>query len=121
MRNMRWVSWLGAVAATVVLVGAGPAAAVSSDRAAAIVNFPLIVVGGFAEKADEQATQSQIAVGNVETLVQLGNVSDVAVNAHCFYENANAHCTNTGDICTPLFPVRALDCGTCVPGCSERN
>jgi hypothetical protein len=119
MRNMRWLSWVSVVAVTAVMLGAGPVAAVSSDRAAAIVDFPLIAVGGYLAGAVAPGAQAENGFGGVETLVQLGNVSELPVNAHCFYENANAHCSNTGEICGPLVENTSVECGTCVPGCSE--
>jgi hypothetical protein len=119
MRNMRWLSWVSVVAATVFILGAGPAAAVSSDRAAAIVDFPLIVASGLAATTIDEHAAAGIGLGGIETQVQLGNVSELPVNAHCFYENANSHCSNTGDICGPLLPETTSECGTCLPGCSE--
>jgi len=118
---MRWLSWLGAVAAVLMFVGVGAAAAVTSDRAAAIVDFPAIavgpIVGAEVDGALSDLNGGYLKAGSIETLVQLSNVSDLPVNAHCFYENANAHCTVNGVICNPLLPPP--DCGMCVPGWNE--
>jgi len=116
---MRWLSWVSVVAAMVFVLGAGPAAAVNSDRAAAIVDFPLIIAGGLSETLVNDHAAADLSVAGSDTLVQLGNVSELPVNAHCFYENANGHCTNTGAICGPLVPLISSECGTCLPGCSE--
>lgn len=99
MRQVRWASWL-----TVAVLGAtiggvqGARADVVSDQAAAIVNYPFISV-----------------TDSVDTVLQLTNTSNTAIDVHCFYENANSHCSNTGAPC-----VTARDCeeggyGTCVP------
>lgn len=109
MRKVRWASRLGAVAVTVALIGVSAAAAdVASDRAAAIVKYPKVYVD---------------SVLGYDTIIQLSNTSTDPVNAHCFYVNANSHCTNTGaicdaaeDCCDPL-----LGCGICEPGWNETD
>lgn len=116
------------VASAVTLVGAGAARAeVHSDRAAAIVTYPL--VRGFAvdlepgTTIDVDGNTGTLVEGRIaeETVIQLSNTSRSAVTAHCFYENANAHCTNTGAVC-----LRGIDCcdgangcGVCEPGWNE--
>jgi len=108
MRTVRWASWLGAVAVTVALVGVGPASAdVASDRAAAIVKYPLVEV---------HSSWSH------DTVIQLSNTSDQPVNVHCFYINANSHCTNDGSICDEAEDCCGPSgCGVCLPGWNETD
>jgi hypothetical protein len=111
MRQVRWASWMaGAAAAALALCGAGPAGAdVVSDQAAAIVYWPDVVV-------------EQIEGQGYDTVIQLSNTSAEAVNVHCFYENANAHCTNTGEVCfdgSDCCDGPAPGCGLCAPGWNE--
>jgi hypothetical protein len=106
MRKVRWASWTVAVAT--MLLGAQLARAdVTSDKAAAIVVWPIVNVGGpFAD----------------DTLIQLSNTSSVPAQAHCFYLNANKHCTNTGDVCA--VGAQCCDgggCGLCLPGWQETD
>jgi hypothetical protein len=98
--------FLGA-AVTLSVVAAN--ADVVSDQAAAIVIWPDI-------KAD--------AVAGVDTIVQLSNTSPTqSVLVHCFYENANSHCTNSGQVCEgPLDCCEtATGCGICQPGWLETD
>ena len=108
MRKVSWVSWTVAVA-TVLLAGAPQhvRADVTSDKAAAIVIFPIVNVGGpFA----------------TDTLIQLSNTSTNPVEAHCFYLNANGHCTNSGSICaTGAQCCSGGSCGLCLPGWNETD
>lgn len=94
---------MAAVALVAVLLQAGAAqATTTSDRAAAIVIYPKIVVDS--------------SLG-ADTIVQLTNASSTtAVQAHCFYVNATSHCSDTGNPCRS-----GLECplGACLPGWSE--
>lgn len=88
------------------LVGAGPVSAdVTSDRAAAIVVFPKLVLNG-----DD----------GVDTIIQLSNTSENTVHVRCFYVNANSHCSNDPSaICNTN-----ADCGIgglCLPGWNETD
>ena len=108
MRQVRWASWMGAVAMTVALGGATPAAAdVASDRAAAIVVYPWVVT----------------SEPFVDTVIQLSNTSrEGPIDVWCFYENANPHCTNTGDVCFAAEDCcDGYGCGICLPGWSETD
>jgi len=91
-----------------LLAASAATATTYSDRGAAIVVWPKIVV-------DEEA--------GVDTLLQLSNASRTArVAAHCFYVNANYHCSNTGDVCVPGDAAACVDggfTGACVPGWIE--
>lgn len=95
-------------AACLVLSGWTANATTYSDRGAAIVVWPKIVV-------DEEA--------GVDTLIQLSNANtSQRVAAHCFYVNANYHCSNTGDVCVPGDPAACVDSGitgSCIPGWIE--
>ncbi|HVN87756.1 MAG TPA: hypothetical protein VMW17_23205 [Candidatus Binatia bacterium] len=77
------------------------AADIASDKAAALLMFPAI----------QFSTDD-----GVDTLVQLSNTSDQPIDVHCFYVNANSHCSNTGAIC-----ATGADClgGLCLSGWNE--
>jgi hypothetical protein len=79
-----------------------------SDRGAAIVVLPKIVVD---------------VDNGVDTLIQLSNASQTQrIAAHCFYVNANYHCSNSGDVCVPGDSTACVDgafTGACVPGWIE--
>ena len=113
---MRCISRWGrvvVVASAVGLVWAGTARAeIHSDRAAAIVTYPL-VRAFILDFGDERVIE--------DTVIQLSNTSRTPVTAHCFYENANSHCSNTGAVC--LEGIDCCDlmsgCGTCDPGWNE--
>jgi hypothetical protein len=108
MRKVRWASWMVGMAAALALGGVQPAAAdVTTDQAAAIVIWPDIIVNDFDD-----------------TVVQLSNTSTDPVLVHCFYENANSHCTNTGQVCVDpeeCFNPDTGVSGTCVPGWNETD
>lgn len=83
MRQVRWASWLTVTVLGVTIGGLQISRAdVVSDQAAAIVNYPIISVSD-----------------NVDTVIQLSNTSNTAIDVHCFYENANSRCSNTGEPC----------------------
>ena len=108
MRQVRWASWT--VAATVVLLVGAPQvgrADVTSDKAAAIVVWPIVNVGGPAAS---------------DTLIQLSNTGTKQVEAACFYVNANSHCTNSGAVCTRGADCCAAgSCGQCIAGWQETD
>jgi len=107
MRQVRWASGTVALAMALAICGVGPAAGdVVSDRAAAIVMWPHIQVG--------DVTGTLSATQTIETVIQLTNTSDQPVVVWCFYENANSHCTNSGQIC-----VEAQDCCNGSSGCGQ--
>jgi hypothetical protein len=95
-----------AAAMVLALFGARPAVGdVVSDRAAAIVLFPDVV-------ANSEAV--------VDTIIQLSNTSSQPILAYCFYENANSHCSNTGEICFEAEECCNSDtCGLCEAGWNE--
>lgn len=108
MRTVRWASGLGAVAVVVALMATAPAKAdVASDRAAAIVKYPIVEV------------KTRWAH---DTVIQLSNTSNDPVYAHCFYMNANSHCTNTGEICDEADDCcDGSVCGVCESGWNETD
>src|SRR5689334_7415238 len=109
---MHKVQWAGRVvvasAAAVLLVNAAVVRAeVASDRAAAIVTLPYVEVNGDGRTADD-------------TLIQLSNTSADPLDLHCFWENANSHCSNSGLICAGADDCCVMGiCGTCDPGWNE--
>ncbi|MGD9763389.1 MAG: hypothetical protein AB7V27_06735 [Candidatus Binatia bacterium] len=112
-----------AVAMTLAVGGVRPVAAdVTSDRAAAIVYFPSVI---FAE--GDSVLGSFFGGPFIDTVIQLSNTSTEPVTAFCFYENANAHCTNTGEVCflpsdccAPTVSTIG-GCGSCFPGWLETD
>ena len=108
MRSITGWGRLVLVAGVMSLIGAAAARAeIHSDRAAAIVTYPL--VRGFAIEASNGTVVE-------DTVIQLSNTSNEAVAVHCFYENANSHCSNNGTVC-----LRAIDCCTSASGCGTCN
>ena len=124
MRQQRWATWMAGSAvgcALLSLCGVGPTTAdIRSDQPAAILEWPLVFVLGSPEL-------NSTSGGLINTVIQLSNTSTDAVFAHCFYENANFHCTNTGEVC--LGGVGSGDeccdietgCGICAPGWNETD
>ena len=121
MTQVRWASWLaGAVVviAALTLCGARPTTAdVRSDEAAAILVWPdIIFFGG-------EGTNSSSSFEVVDTVIQLSNTSTDPVFVHCFYENANSHCSNTGEVCEEPEDCCNTEtgCGFCTPGWNETD
>ncbi len=94
----------------------GAEADVVSDQSTAIVIWPDVVVVGGQLGMDEGGRP-------VDTILQLSNTSQEPVLVHCFYENANYHCSNSGEVC--VFPGQCCDpstgCGRCEPGWLETD
>jgi hypothetical protein len=114
MLTIKRIGWAMAVVLPVVWGLAPTARALTrSDRPAAIVVYPHI--------------EADIGAGR-DTIVQLsslkanGGQADSYVTAHCFYINANNHCTNTGVACTSASACVSGDfVGSCVPSWSETD
>ncbi|MBI4517355.1 MAG: hypothetical protein HY699_16245 [Deltaproteobacteria bacterium] len=112
MRKVRWESWTIAVA--LLATSHGVRADVTSDQAAAIVVWPLVSVS-------DPAAPSLTPYAE-DTLIQLSNTSSSPVEAHCFYLNANSHCTNDGSICQ--YGAQCCGgggCGLCLPAWNETD
>jgi len=116
MRQVRWASWVVGLAMGLAVCGVRPAAAdVRSDQAAAILEWPSVLFFD---------TDTVFASGLLlDTVIQLSNTSTDPVFVHCFYENANAHCTNTGQVCVFAQECCNLEtgCGICLPGWNETD
>ena len=82
-------------------------AAPDFDHPAGLVIFPTILVDGD---------------NGIDTRLHLSNTSNDQQMVHCFYVNANSHCSNTGAVCESF-----MDCvddgvyGSCDPGWIETN
>jgi hypothetical protein len=114
MVTMKRLAWgiLGAAALAAGLFAVTPQvnASTTSDKEAAILVFPKIsaddvgvCVGG--DLDGQPCPGGGCTGGNAycerhDTLVQIANTDDDLVAAHCFYVNANSHCSNTGAVCT---------------------
>jgi hypothetical protein len=116
MRQVRWASWTVGLAVALAVGGVRPVAAdVTSDRAAAILEWPSVI---YALESPVDFFQ-----GRLDTIIQLSNTSTDPVHVHCFYENANPHCTNTGEVCYEASECcdSATGCGICLPGWNETD
>jgi hypothetical protein len=111
---------MAGLAGVLVLGGAQPGAAQDadlprSDQAAAILTWPSVIA----------AEESFLGIGaSLDTIIQVSNTSEEAVWMHCFYENANPHCTNTGEVCyeaSECCDDPMLGCGLCAPGWNETD
>ncbi len=102
---------IGVVAAALSALTGTASADVVSDQPAAILIWPDVIsaLGEFAAPVD--------------TVFQITNTSLEPVLMHCFHENANYHCSNTGEVC--LFAEQCCEgsdgCGTCDPGWLETD
>jgi hypothetical protein len=117
MRQVRWASWMVGLAMALAAGGVRPVAAdVTSDRAAAILDWPSVI---FAETSFIDGFE---LVG-VNTLLQVSNTSEDPVHLWCFYENANPHCSNTGEVCYAAEDCcdPSTGCGLCLPGWNETD
>ena len=95
------------IGAAVALMAGSAYADVVSDRPAAILIWADIKVGE-----------------TVDTIVQISNTSQEPILAHCFYENANSHCTNDGTVCEEAQDCcsdTSSGCGICEPGWLETD
>jgi hypothetical protein len=105
MGQVRWAGWTMAIATALVIAGAQARADVASDRAAAIVVYPKIVVD---------------TANGVDTVIRLTNTNlSNLIDVHCFYIDANSHCTNDGSICKDATSCSSG--GQCVPSCVETD
>src|ERR1700687_117637 len=110
MGQVRWVGWTMAIATALVAAGGQVVRAdIASDKPAAILVYPDISVSS-SEGED--------------TVIRLTNTnSATAIIAHCFFIDANSHCsggTNNGAICTE-DPGICTGLGFCVPGWQETD
>jgi hypothetical protein len=115
MGQVRWAGWTMAIATALVISGAQVARAdVASDRPAAIVVYPKIVVN---------------SDFGIDTVIRLANTNpNSPISVHCFYLDAMAHCSNTGDFCgdygawwSNFDPETCSSGGICVPGWVETD
>lgn len=104
------VSCAGLSLLAFAVIGSSAAPAdVTSDRSAAILIWPDVYVSE-----------------SYDTEIQVSNTSQEAILLHCFYENANSHCSNTGEVCG-FGEMGGSDCfaegrfGRCLPGWSETD
>ena len=67
-------------------------------RAAGGGRHPLGSGGGHPGMASVIYFKARDGADLFDTVIQLSNTSTDPVYVHCFYENANSHCTNTGEV-----------------------
>jgi hypothetical protein len=115
MRQVRWARWMVGLAIALAVCGARQVRAdIRSDEPAAILEWPNVLYF-----ADESVFNTGFLL---DTVIQLSNTSTNPVAVHCFYENANAHCSNTGDVCVVASDCCGMTgCGLCVPGWNETD
>ena len=109
MRTGKWVGVGLVLAGALVLQMATSARAeIGSDRAAAIVIYPKIVVNG---------------TDGTDTVVQIGNTSSNPVSLHCFYIDASSHCSISRNYCDPnnANPCPTNTSDLCLPGWVETD
>jgi len=108
MGKVRWTIGTVAVATVIVVAGVQSARAdVASDLPAAQLIYPRIVVNS-----------NQF----VNTQVRLTNTSPYPVSMHCFYVNANGHCSKSLAVCggTSGYSCDSSE-GSCKPGWMETD
>src|SRR5262245_49538619 len=118
MRQVHWASWTVGLAMAFAVSGARPAAAdMTSDQAAAILTWPSVI------HATDSFAGITVPGATIDTIIQLSNTSNEPVKAWCFYENANSHCTNTGQVCGEAEEccLPGAGCGICLPGWNETD
>jgi hypothetical protein len=99
MRNKAKAVFLG-TALALSMSAVSVQADVVSDQAAAILIWP-----------DVKFSSGDL-VDEVDTILQVTNISSEPILLHCFYENANSHCSNNNQVC-----VEPSDCCDSVSGC----
>lgn len=113
MKRSGWMTGMigrvrfAAVAVGLLCVSLSPVVAqVGSDRPAAVVIFPKLVVSE--------------ALG-IDTLIRLTNTSTEEQNVHCFYVNVTPRCSRPGYSCYPDPDVCELAGGTCLEQWQETD
>jgi hypothetical protein len=139
MLTIKRVGLTGTVAALALVcaIASAPAAkaTTTSDDAAAILVWPKIVADDVGVCVSSNPAENGLSCDDVactsplgayckvkDTLIQMANLNPAQqAAAHCFYINANSHCTNDGSVCTT-----SADCtfgagyvGVCRAGWSE--
>lgn len=110
MTRVASVATLGMLAMGLWVVAAPYAAraAATSDQGAAILYWPKIVVD---------------TANGTDTLIRLSNTTTGAAGsmkqAHCYYINANSHCSLDPSVICTDNRAACNGLGTCVAGCSE--
>jgi len=130
----RWA--LASAAMVVLMFGTANARLLEDDRpsvttnnAAGVVYYPKLRVDDDECVVDtcrvsgEPCSADADCEGGLDTIVQLTNTSEFLTRVHCFYVNANGHCSNATDtICTEA--TFRDDCpagGRCIPGWQETD
>jgi hypothetical protein len=117
MGQVRWASWMVGLVMALAVCGVRPVSAdIRSDQAAAIVEWPSVEFFEF----DDFMLDTGFFL---DTIIQLSNTSTDPVIAWCFYENANSHCSNSGEVCVFAEECCSMEtgCGQCVPGWNETD
>ena len=84
---------------------------IASDRAAAILVFPRVLVANLVA-----VEGSALSVEASDTVIQVSNTTNDPVSLHCFYVNANSKCTLSGDLCDPEHGINCTVPGdVCLP------
>jgi hypothetical protein len=108
MGQVRWAGWTMAIATALVISGLqGARADVASDKPAAILVYPKIVVD---------------SSRGIDTVIRLTNTNTTTpINVHCYYVDANSHCS--GGIGDGAVCEDATTCGggICLPGWIETD
>lgn len=103
------VSSVASALVLALVVGSAAYAAPDHDSPAGLLIYQKVVV--------DQAR-------GIDTRLHMSNTSSLPQMAHCFYVNANRHCSNNGAVCSTFadcFDSSSGVWGTCVPGWIETN
>lgn len=108
MRTGKWIGVGLILAGALVLQSATTAKAdIASDRAAAILLYPKIVTD---------------TSNGEDTIIQISNTSNDLVTLHCFYIDANSHCSISGGVCDPSESTPCPNpADFCLPGWVETD
>jgi len=121
MRVHLWAAGVGLSLAFLALFAAPARADVASDRAAAILVFPKVVVDQIDFIAEENGNTDDFNIRR-DTIFQITNTSDRTAELQCFYVDATSRCAVTGTVCEV---ERGLQCPLpgelCLPNWTETD
>src|SRR5262249_41842777 len=105
-KQLAWARLTATVLMLAVSAATSARADVSSDQAGAILVFPKVVV--------DTSGQAQNSRGPTDTLIRISNTSNQPISLHCFWVNANGHCSNAPSTsCIPFkFASTTNPCGS---------
>ncbi len=109
MSSKTTIAIIASAAAGSLMIASVATAAPTHDKPAGLVIYPKIQVS---------------SADGLDTRMHLSNTSGLPQMAHCFYVNANSHCTNNGNVCDTFLDCEDTASGTfgsCEAGWIETN